>query len=169
HRAFPSVHVAGTNGKGSTASMIAAVGTAAGLRVGLHTSPHLFHVGERIRVDGVPAPEAWLAAAVARYRPAFEAVGPSFFEATVALSFRYFAGAGVDWVVAEVGLGGRLDATNVLAPAVSVVTSIGLDHTELLGESLAAIAREKAGIVKPATPVVTAADQPEVVDVLRAV
>ena len=167
HQAFRSIHVAGTNGKGSTASMIAAVGTAAGRRVGLHTSPHLFHLSERMRVDGVPAPDDWLAAAVARYHGTIDAVRPSFFEATVALSFRYFADAGVDDAVVEVGLGGRLDATNVLRPAVAVITHIGLDHTELLGDTLSLIAREKAGIIKPGVPVVVAAEQPDVLAVLR--
>lgn len=161
-RAYPSVHVAGTNGKGSTASMIAAIATAAGLRVGLHTSPHLFDLAERLRVDGVPAPHAWLAAAVARYRPVLDEVRPSFFEATTALSLLYFAEEDVDLAVVEVGLGGRLDATNVLTPLLSVITNIGLEHTEFLGETLPAIAREKAGIIKPGVPVLTTTTQPEV-------
>lgn len=153
HTAYPSIHVAGTNGKGSTASLTAALATAAGLRVGLHTSPHLWHVGERLRLDGRPAPPAWLDAAVARYRPLFEQVQPSFFEATVALSLCYFAEAAVDLAVVEVGLGGRLDATNVLRPRLAVITGIGLDHTDLLGTTHAEIAREKAGIIKPGVPV----------------
>ena len=169
HRAFESVHVAGTNGKGSTASMVAAAASAAGRRVGLHTSPHLFRLNERMRLDGVPAPDAWLAAAVARYQPVFEAVAPSFFEAMVALSFRYFAERGVDLAVVEVGLGGRLDATNVLQPCLTLVTAIGYDHMDLLGETLPAIAREKAGIIKPGVPVLVADNPPEVVDVFRAV
>lgn len=169
HRAFPAVHVAGTNGKGSTASLFAAVATAAGRRTGLHTSPHLFDVTERMRIDGVPAPRDWLAEAVARYRGVMEAVTPSFFEATVALSLRYFADAGVDLAVVEVGMGGRLDATNVLVPVLAVITTIGLDHTEFLGETLAQIAREKAGIIKPGVPVLTAASQPDALDVIREV
>ena len=167
--AFRSVHVAGTNGKGSTASLLAAILTAAGHRTGLHTSPHLFDLNERLRIDGVPAPWKWLASAVARYRNTFERIEPSFFEATVALSFLYFAENGVDWAVVEVGLGGRLDATNVLQPDLSVITSIGLDHTDLLGSTLAAIAREKAGIIKPEVPVLTSAAQPEAVRVIREV
>ena len=156
------VHVAGTNGKGSTASMVAAMATAAGQKVGLHTSPHLLHVAERMRIDGTPAPEVWLAAAVARYQPLLERIGPSFFEATVALSLRYFVEEEVDLAVVEVGLGGRLDATNVLTPAVALITHIGLDHTDLLGDTIEAIAREKGGIIKPGVPCLTAATQPSV-------
>ncbi len=155
-RAAPSIHVAGTNGKGSTASMAAAIATAAGLRVGLHTSPHLRHIGERMRVDGVPASDDWLDAAAERHADLFTRIGPSFFEATTALAFLRFAEAGVDLAVVEVGLGGRLDATNVLTPRVSLVTSVGLDHTDLLGSTLEAIAREKAGIAKPGVPLIHA-------------
>jgi dihydrofolate synthase/folylpolyglutamate synthase len=161
HEAIRTVHVAGTNGKGSVSSMIAAIATAAGLTTGLHTSPHLTHVEQRMRVDGTPAPRDWLADAVARYRPLFDRVEPSFFEATVALSFRYFADRRVDLAVVEVGLGGRLDATNVLAPALAVLTNIDLDHTELLGDTHAAIAREKAGIIKPRTPTLSGVEQAE--------
>ena len=162
------VHVAGTNGKGSTASMVAAMATAAGQTVGLHTSPHLRHVAERMRVDGTPASEAWLAAAVTGCRPLIERIGPSFFEATVALSLRYFVEEAVDLAVVEVGLGGRLDATNVLTPAVALITHIGLDHTDLLGDTLEAIAREKGGIIKPGVPCLTAATQPSVQAELQA-
>ncbi|NBB86415.1 MAG: dihydrofolate synthase [Bacteroidetes bacterium] len=161
------VHVAGTNGKGSTASMVAAMATAAGQTVGLHTSPHLLHVAERMRIDGVPAPEAWLANAVTRYRSLIERIGPSFFEATVALSLRYFVEEEVDLAVVEVGLGGRLDATNVLTPAVALITHIGLDHTDLLGDTIEAIAREKGGIIKPGAPCLTAATQPSVQAMLQ--
>ena len=161
HRAAPVVHVAGTNGKGSTSSFIASVATASGMRVGLHTSPHLVEVGERMRVDGTPASDAWIEAATERYADVFERIGPSFFEATTALSFLYFAEQGVELAVVEVGLGGRLDATNVVTPVVSVVTHIGLDHTDLLGDTLAAVAREKAGIAKPGVPLVHAVASPE--------
>jgi dihydrofolate synthase/folylpolyglutamate synthase len=167
--AFWSVHVAGTNGKGSVASMVAALGTAAGHTMGLHTSPHLSHVTERMRVDGVPAPDDWLADAVAAHRDAFDRIAPSFFEATVALSFRYFADAGVDGAAVEVGLGGRLDATNVLQPALAVLTSVDLDHTAILGETLPEIAREKAGIIKPETPVLSGVQQLEAQSVIREV
>ena len=152
HAATPAVHVAGTNGKGSTASFAASVAHAAGAHVGLHTSPHLVSLRERMRVDGRPAPPEWLEGAVERWGGAVEALEPSFFEATVALSLLYFAEQGVDLAVVEVGLGGRLDATNVLAPLVSVVTHVGLDHTDLLGETVGEIAREKAGIAKPGVP-----------------
>lgn len=155
--AFDCIHVAGTNGKGSTASMIAAIGTAAGRRVGLHTSPHLFHVAERMRIDGKPAPSAWLWNAVARYRELAESVKPSYFEFTVALSLLYFAEEDVDIAVVEVGMGGRLDATNVLHPELSVITDVGLDHTDFLGSSIQEVAGEKAGIVKSGVPVVTSA------------
>lgn len=157
-RAFPAVHIAGTNGKGSTASMVAALATAAGRQVGLHTSPHLLTVRERMRIDGVPAPADWLDAAVARYRDAIEATRPSFFEATLALSLRYFAERAVELAVIEVGLGGRLDATNVVRPVVSAVTHVGLDHTDLLGATREAIAVEKAGIARAGVPLVSAAD-----------
>ncbi|MFB6247653.1 MAG: folylpolyglutamate synthase/dihydrofolate synthase family protein [Salinibacter sp.] len=161
HEAIRTVHVAGTNGKGSVSSMIAAIATAAGLTTGLHTSPHLTHVEQRMRVGGTPAPRDWLVDAVDRYRPLFDRVQPSFFEVTVALSLRYFADQTVDLAVVEVGLGGRLDATNVLDPALAVLTNIDLDHTDLLGDTLAAIAREKAGIIKPHTPVLSGVDQAE--------
>ena len=165
--AFSSIHVAGTNGKGSTASLLAAMATAAGRRTGLHTSPHLCAVTERMRIDGRPAPESWLAGAVGYLRPAFEAVEPSFFEATVALSLRYFAEEDVDLAVVEAGLGGRLDATNVLRPAAALITHIGLDHTAILGDTLPAIAREKGGIIKPEVPLFVSANAPAVVAVLR--
>lgn len=159
HESLRAVHVAGTNGKGSVASLVAAVATAAGLRTGLHTSPHLTHVTQRMRVDGTPAPTDWLAEAVDRYRPLFDEVEPSFFEITVALTFLYFAEQKVDLAVVEVGLGGRLDSTNVLHPALSIITHVDLDHTDLLGDSIEAIAREKAGIVKPETPVLSGVTQ----------
>ena len=167
HEAFRSVHVAGTNGKGSTASMLAAILAAAGYRTGLHTSPHLFHVTERMRLDGQPAPAAWLEAAVQRYQRVFDAAQPSFFEATVALSLLYFAEEGADAAVVEVGLGGRLDATNVLQPTLSIITTLGRDHAELLGDTFAEIAREKGGIIKPGVPALTAAAPPEATAVLR--
>ena len=168
HAALPVIHVAGTNGKGSTAALAASVAQAAGLRVGLHTSPHLLTLRERMRVGGAPAPSAWLDDAVGRIEPALGAVGPSFFEATVALSLLYFAEREVDLAVVEVGLGGRLDGTNVVRPAVSVVTHVGLDHTDLLGETLPEIAREKAGIAKPGVPLLHAVEDPGARDALEA-
>ena len=163
HLAVPVVHVAGTNGKGSTSSLAASVAQAAGRRVGLHTSPHLTTVRERMRTDGVPASEAWLDGAVARLAGALDRAGPSFFEATVALSFLSFAEQAVDLAVVEVGLGGRLDATNVVAPEVAVVTHVGLDHTDLLGGTVEAIAHEKAGVAKPGVPLVHAVEGPAAV------
>lgn len=171
-RSFPAIHIAGTNGKGSTASLVASILSASGLRVGLHTSPHLFDLTERMRVGGAPAPHDWLAAATERHRDAFAAVRPSFFEATVALSFAYFAEQAVDIAVVEVGLGGRLDATNVLEAdglLACGITRIGLDHTDLLGETLAEIAREKAGIVKRGVPVAAAGGEAAVEAALREV
>jgi dihydrofolate synthase/folylpolyglutamate synthase len=156
-RSYPVLHVGGTNGKGSTASMAAAILTAAGMRVGLHTSPHLLHLGERMRIDGRPASESWLVDAAERYEPVFDDIGTSFFEATTALAFAHFADGDVDMAVVEVGLGGRLDATNVLSPLATAVTNVGLDHTELLGDTIQEIATEKAGIARPNVPFFTAA------------
>lgn len=166
--AFSSIHVAGTNGKGSTASMIASIGSALGLKVGLHTSPHLVDVTERMRLNGVPAPRSWLEEAVTRHRHLLDSVEPSFFEATAALGLLYFAEAGADFAVVEVGMGGRLDATNVLMPVVAAITRIGLDHVEHLGPNLAAIAREKAGIVKPGLDTVLYPAPPDVRCVVQA-
>jgi dihydrofolate synthase / folylpolyglutamate synthase len=166
-RSFASVHVAGTNGKGSTASMLAAVSTASGARTGLHTSPHLHTLRERMRVDGVPAGEGWVAGAMSRFRDLVAAVEPSFFEATVALSFLYFAEQAVDLAVVEVGLGGRWDATNVLVPRLALITRIARDHTDLLGDDLADIAREKAGIAKPGVPLLTAVEAGPALEAIR--
>jgi dihydrofolate synthase/folylpolyglutamate synthase len=149
------LHVAGTNGKGSTASMLAAILTSAGYKVGLYTSPHLKHFNERIRVNGVPIPEDRIVAYVNEYVPLIEEIKPSFFELTTAMAFQYFADSEVDIAVMEVGLGGRLDSTNVIKPLVSVITQIGLDHQEFLGDTVEEIATEKAGIIKYEVPVVT--------------
>ncbi len=154
HRQLRAIHVAGTNGKGSTSHLIAAALQAAGLRVGLFTSPHLVSLCERIRINGQPIPEAEVAAFVTTYRSQLDALQPSFFETMTALAFAYFVRQQVDIAVIEVGLGGRLDSTNVLTPVLSVITNIGLDHTEFLGTTLPQIAAEKAGIIKPGVPVV---------------
>jgi dihydrofolate synthase/folylpolyglutamate synthase len=168
HRRFRSLHVAGTNGKGSVAALCAAALRAAGgAPVGLYTSPHLVSFAERVRIDGRPAPEAMLVAAAERLRPAIERTGASFFEATTAMAFLCFAEAGVETAVVEVGLGGRLDATNVVDPLVTAVTNVTLDHTEYLGATIAAIAAEKAGIFKPGVPALTAETDGEVLAVLR--
>jgi dihydrofolate synthase/folylpolyglutamate synthase len=169
HEALRAVHVAGTNGKGSVCAMIASIASAAGLRTGLHTSPHLTHVTQRMRIDGVPAPTDWLADTIDAHRPAIDRIEPSFFELTVALTFRYFAEQDVDFAVIEVGLGGRLDGTNVLRPILSVITNIDLDHTDILGDTLGAIAREKAGILKPGTSALSAVTQDEARTAIAAV
>lgn len=154
-RRYRSLHIGGTNGKGSTAAMTAAVLQAAGYRVGLYTSPHLMDFRERIQVNGDVIPEERMADLTDCVRSACgESLSPTFFEFTTALAFRHFAEAGVDVAVIEVGLGGRFDATNVLTPVASVVTNVALDHQEYLGNTIGEIAYEKAGIIKPGVPVV---------------
>jgi dihydrofolate synthase/folylpolyglutamate synthase len=160
-RRFRSVHVAGTNGKGSVCTLVERVLREAGENSGLYTSPHLVDFRERIRVRGRWADEAWLADRIERIDTIPGGEERTFFEVATALGFDWFAHENVSWAVVEVGLGGRLDCTNVLAPAVSVITSIGLDHTEILGTTLEAIAAEKAGILKPDTPAVLAPGLPE--------
>ena len=154
HQNFKTIHVAGTNGKGSTAHTIAAVLQTAGYRVGLFTSPHLVDFRERIRVNGVMIPENYVVSFVEEERTFFELLHPSFFELTTALAFKYFADAKVDVAVVEVGLGGRLDCTNIIHPKLSVITNISLDHIQFLGHTLAEIAGEKAGIIKKGVPAV---------------
>jgi dihydrofolate synthase/folylpolyglutamate synthase len=154
-RRFRAVHVAGTNGKGSVCALIERVLRAAGHRTGLFTSPHLVDFRERIRVAGRWADEARLEDRLARIQSLPEGRDRTFFEVCTALAFDDFAARGVEWAVVEVGLGGRLDCTNVLAPEVCVITNIGFDHTEILGETIERIAEEKAGIIKPGVPVVT--------------
>ena len=154
HHHFKSIHVAGTNGKGSTSSMIASILQEAGYRVGLYTSPHLKDFRERIQINGKPASKQFVIQFIKRNRAFFEAHSLSFFEMTVGMAFDYFAKKKVDIAVIEVGLGGRLDSTNIITPEVSVITNIGLDHTQFLGETLPEIATEKAGIIKEGIPVV---------------
>jgi dihydrofolate synthase/folylpolyglutamate synthase len=154
HRLFRTIHVAGTNGKGSCSHTLAAILQAAGYRVGLYTSPHLKDFRERIRVNGVPIPEEYVVRYVEEERGFFEPLHPSFFELTTALAFRYFAESKVDVAVIEVGLGGRLDCTNIIRPALSLITNISFDHVQFLGDTLAKIAGEKAGIIKKGVPVV---------------
>ncbi|MBH8557113.1 bifunctional folylpolyglutamate synthase/dihydrofolate synthase [Hymenobacter negativus] len=166
-RKFRSVHVAGTNGKGSSSHLLAAVLQAAGYKVGLYTSPHLREFTERIRVNGQELTPAYLVEWVARWRPLFEEVKPSFFEMCVALAFDYFAQQRVDVAIVEVGLGGRFDSTNIITPLVSLITNISFDHQALLGNTLPEIAGEKAGIIKPGVPVVVSQSQPEVAEVFR--
>jgi len=159
---FRSIHVAGTNGKGSTSHMLASILQSSGYKTGLYTSPHLKEFTERIRVDGEEVAKDYVINFVNRVRPAIEEIKPSFFEITVAMAFDYFALCGVDTAVIEVGLGGRLDSTNVIMPELSVITNIGWDHKELLGDTLLKIASEKAGIIKPRIPVVVSERQPEI-------
>jgi dihydrofolate synthase/folylpolyglutamate synthase len=162
---FKSVHVGGTNGKGSTSHMLAAILQVAGYKTGLYTSPHLKDFRERIRINGEMISEQTVVDFVAKHRPDFEQIQPSFFEMTVALAFDAFAKEQVDIAIVEVGLGGRLDSTNVINPLLSIITNIGWDHMNLLGDTLQKIAGEKAGIIKPATPVIIGEYQPEVAEV----
>ena len=154
HQSFRCIHVAGTNGKGSTSHAIASVLQNAGYKVGLYTSPHLLDFRERIRINGTKIPETEVIEFIIQHREYFEEHGVSFFEMTVGLAFTYFKSADVDFAVIEVGLGGRLDATNIIHPELSIITNIGLDHTEFLGETRSKIANEKAGIIKHRVPVV---------------
>ncbi|MEZ0397177.1 MAG: folylpolyglutamate synthase/dihydrofolate synthase family protein [Anaerolineales bacterium] len=169
-RAYPIIHVAGTKGKGSTCALTAAALMAAGYRTGLYTSPHLQDFVERIQVNGQPISHAGLVALVEQIRPAVAKIPAlTTFEITTALGFLYFAQQNVDAAVIEVGLGGRLDATNVVVPRVSVITSLSYDHMAVLGNTLTQIAGEKAGIIKPGVPVVSAPQQDEALAVLERV
>ncbi len=159
---FKSIHVAGTNGKGSTSHMIASVLQANGYSTGLYTSPHLLDFRERIRVDGQMVTEEFVVDFVERIREQLETIKPSFFEITVAMAFDWFRYREVDIAVVETGLGGRLDSTNVLLPELSVITNIGYDHMDMLGDSLIQIAGEKAGIIKAGVPVVIGEKQDEI-------
>ena len=176
HNRFRSVHVAGTNGKGSTSSFLASMLQAAGYRVGLYTSPHLVDFTERIRINGEPITETKVVELARRVRESYRQItnvtgadrlNPTFFEVTTALAFTYFAEERIDIAVVEVGMGGRLDSTNVITPLVSVITNIDLEHTEFLGDTLSLIAGEKAGIIKDGVPVVTGATQPEAIEILE--
>ena len=154
HTKYKTIHIAGTNGKGSCSHSIAAILQTAGYRVGLYTSPHLVDFSERIRVNGEPISEKYVIDFVEHERHFFEPLHPSFFEVTTALAFKYFSDMNVDVAVIEVGLGGRLDCTNIISPILSVITNISFDHTQFLGNTLAKIASEKAGIIKKGTRVV---------------
>ena len=162
HLRVPAIHIAGTNGKGSSVATASAILRRRGLRVATYTSPHLVDFRERIAIDGDPIPEAEVVGFIERWSPAVEQLGATFFEATTALAFEWFARAGADVAVIETGLGGRLDATNVVAPVVSGVSTIGLDHMELLGDTIEAIAAEKAGIFKRGVPAVIGDTDPRV-------
>lgn len=158
---YKTIHVAGTNGKGSVSHFLSAILQAAGYKVGLYTSPHLVDFGERIRVNGEKIRQQYVIDFVASQSNLFDEIQPSFFEATMAMAFSYFAAEKVDVAVVEVGLGGRLDSTNIIQPELSVITNIGFDHMQFLGDTLEKIATEKAGIIKQNTPVVVGEYLPE--------
>jgi dihydrofolate synthase/folylpolyglutamate synthase len=156
---YPTVHIAGTNGKGSTAAMLAAIGQAAGLRTGLYTSPHLVDLNERIQINGAPVSFQEIDAVLKNCRPLIESIRATYFEALTVIAFQIFAQQKVEIAIIETGLGGRLDATNVVQPEVTVITTIGLEHQQYLGDTLAKIAREKAGIIKNGAPCVSGVRQ----------
>ncbi|WP_258104962.1 folylpolyglutamate synthase/dihydrofolate synthase family protein [Marinoscillum sp. MHG1-6] len=161
HQQLRCIHVAGTNGKGSSSHALASILQEAGYKVGLFTSPHLKSFTERARVNGIEMEEHFVGSFVEQYRSLVEQIKPSFFELTFAMSMLHFQRQQVDWAIVETGLGGRLDSTNVISPEVCLITMIGWDHTDLLGDSLEKIAAEKAGIIKQNVPVIIGADQPE--------
>ncbi|WP_237276382.1 bifunctional folylpolyglutamate synthase/dihydrofolate synthase [Tenacibaculum ovolyticum] len=161
-KVFKTIHVGGTNGKGSTSHMIASILQEAGYKVGLYTSPHLKNFTERIRINGIEIPDKNIVAFISENKEFLEKQKVSFFEMTVGMAFDYFANQKVDIAIIEVGLGGRLDSTNIITPEVSVITNIGLDHTQFLGETLPEIAYEKAGIIKNGIPVIIGEKQEEV-------
>ena len=167
HHKFNSIHIAGTNGKGSSSHMLASILQEAGYQAGLYTSPHLKDFRERIRLNGVPISEGEVVSFVAKYRDFFEQEQCSFFEMTVAMAFDYFASQKVDVAVIEVGLGGRLDATNIIMPEGCLITNIGLDHQQFLGDTRAKIAGEKAGVIKPKVPVVVVEHDDEILPVFK--
>ena len=161
HHQYRTIHVAGTNGKGSCAHTISAILQMCGYKVGLYTSPHLVDFSERIRINGQPISEEYVIGFVEKEKSYIESISPSFFEVVTAMAFKYFADMNVDIAVIEVGMGGRLDCTNIITPILSVITNIGLDHTQFLGTSLEQIAMEKAGIIKKGVPVVIGETTPE--------
>ena len=166
-RKFKSIHVAGTNGKGSSSHMLASILQEAGYKVGLYTSPHLKDFRERIRINGIPVSKKFVVDFIKKNKLFFEAHDLSFFEMTVGMAFQYFEKEKIDIAIVEVGLGGRLDSTNIITPEVSLITNIGYDHVEMLGDTIAKIAFEKAGIVKPGVPVVISEFQEETVTVFN--
>ncbi len=164
---FASIHIAGTNGKGSTSAFLASIAMEAGYATALYTSPHLVRFTERIRINGREIPERRLVDYAKTLRQAIEEVHATFFEATTCIAFQYFADEGVDVAIVEAGLGGRLDSTNVLTPLASVITNVGLDHTDILGKTIRSIAKEKGGIIKPMTPLVTGSEDPKALKVFQ--
>ena len=168
HQSFKSIHIGGTNGKGSSSHMIASVLQEAGYKVGLYTSPHLKDFRERIKINGQEIPENFVCSFVEKNKAKFEDWNLSFFEWTVGLCFEYFKSEKVDIAIIEVGLGGRLDSTNIIDPLMCLITNIGLDHQQFLGNTKQAIAKEKAGIIKHRVPVVISETQPEVSNIFIA-
>ncbi len=167
HRYFKSIHIAGTNGKGSVSHILASIFQSAGLKTGLYTSPHIKDFRERIKVNGVPVPEKFVIEFTRENKKIFESIEPSFFEMTVAMAFKYFAEQNVDIAIIETGMGGRLDSTNIITPMASVITNIGTDHSEFLGISPKSIALEKAGIIKHKIPVIIGESHPETTEVFK--
>jgi dihydrofolate synthase/folylpolyglutamate synthase len=169
HRKYKTIHVAGTNGKGSTSHLLAAILQLSGYKVGLYTSPHLVDFRERIRIDGEKISQKYIVDFVEQHKASFEPIQPSFFELTMMMAFQYFADMGVDVAIIEVGLGGRLDSTNIITPDLSIITNISFDHTQFLGDTLDKIAFEKAGIIKEGIPVVIGEALPETRPVFESV
>ena len=167
HKKFKSIHIGGTNGKGSCSHTIASILQEAGYKVGLYTSPHLVDFRERIKVNGIPVEKEYVVKFIEDYRNFFEPLHPSFFELTTAMAFKNFAEQNVDYAVIEVGLGGRLDCTNIISPILSIITNISFDHTQFLGNTLEKIATEKAGIIKDNTPVIIGETTPETKKVFK--
>ncbi|WP_209403973.1 folylpolyglutamate synthase/dihydrofolate synthase family protein [Pseudozobellia sp. WGM2] len=169
HKKFKGIHVAGTNGKGSSSHMLASILQEAGYKVGLYTSPHLKDFRERIRINGLPVPEHFVVNFIQDNHSFFDENHLSFFEMTVGMAFAYFADESVDIAIVEVGLGGRLDSTNIITPEVSLITNIGMDHTDMLGDTLEMIAYEKAGIIKENVPIVISEYQKEIAPVFESI
>ncbi|MGO1244385.1 MAG: bifunctional folylpolyglutamate synthase/dihydrofolate synthase [Sphingobacterium sp.] len=167
HDRFKSIHVAGTNGKGSSSHSLASILSSAGFKTGLYTSPHLVDFRERVRIDGAMIPKDYVVDFVNQHLSLIESIKPSFFEVTVALAFDYFARENVDFALIEVGLGGRLDSTNIITPTLSLITNIGMDHMNMLGDTVQEIAYEKAGIIKPGVPVVVSERDERVASVFQ--
>jgi len=169
HKKFKSIHIAGTNGKGSTAHMLASILQEAGYKVGLYTSPHLKDFRERIKINGKMILEKEVVSFVEENKIIFKEMNLSFFEFTVAMAFDYFAKEGVDIAIIETGLGGRLDSTNIIKPELAIITNISLDHTNLLGDTIEKIAREKAGIIKNKTPIIIGRKQKETTSIFKSI
>jgi dihydrofolate synthase/folylpolyglutamate synthase len=166
---YPTVHIAGTNGKGSTAAIIASILTSSGYKTGLYTSPHIFNFSERIRIDGKPISGRNIVKYTKLLKSEINETNSTFFEATTAIAFQYFKDQKIDVAVIETGLGGRLDATNVIKPELSIITTVGIDHSEQLGDTIESVAAEKAGIIKPKIPCLTAVTDKKALQVIKSI